>query len=398
MRRAKGDRTVQRAKSRAAAARANDGPDAVRCLLCKKRFRSISATHLWACHGYESEHPVDDYKERFGLRVAASHATCRRCRSTRVATLKRLGQFWPRARVLDELRRRARSKRSLGPSQLPSTLQQAILRRFGSWEKAVRRAGLSPIGHRFHGRWDEDSVVAEIRRLARAGARMSDKRAKERHRAFHAAACRIVGSWSAAVRLAGLDSLEHRERKKWTVDAARSWTRTRHKAGKSIRAQDGPLAMVRVVRRETGLTWARYVESIGIRYPGGHKRYDWTDAGVLAEIRERQRRKLPLNLDATRRDGQALTHQAMSRFGSWDAALRAAGIAPESVRRHRMWSRQDVLTAVRARHAARRPMRRTAAYADEPRLVKAAQRLFPFSWSRALAAAGLDPSLARRKR
>ena len=40
-------------------------------------------------------------------------------------------------------------------------------------------------------------------------------------------------------------------------------------------------------------------------------------------------------------------------------------------------------------------MNRKTTFEDDPRLVKAAATLFPRSWAKALAAAGIDPATAR---
>lgn len=395
-RRATNARKSRSAANRVNARRAEAGPDRVVCLLCGKLFRAIRVTHLWARHGFEGNHPVRDYKARFGLRVAASRASCRRSRLVRVGVLKRTGTYWPRKRVLGELRKRNRGTHSLAPSRLPSNLQQAILRRFGTWESALRRAGVDPREHRLTRTWDDATLVAEVRRAVDRNGELSDKKVHAEHPALHSAALNRVGSWGAALRLAGLDPREHRQTRRWNVEIGRAWVRATHRAGRPIISRYAPSALVAVIRRRTGLTWAEFVESIGIEYPGGHKRYDWTNAAVVAAIRDRRRRGLPLNRQAVRRDGQAVTHQARLRFGSWDAALRAAGVDPADVRKNRTWTRSEVLSAIRRRHASNRAMHRVAAYADEPRLVKAAQRMFPYSWRRALEAAGIDSGRGSR--
>ena len=112
------------------------------------------------------------------------------------------------------------------------------------------------------------------------------------------------------------------------------------------------------------------------------------DEAVLAGIRTRRRKGLPLHTAGVLKDEKRLYYQGTKRFGSWDAALRAAGIAPEGVRKHRTWTRQEVIAAVRSRAKAGKSMRYKEAVADDSRLVQAAQRAFPTSWARALVAAG----------
>jgi hypothetical protein len=147
------------------------------------------------------------------------------------------------------------------------------------------------------------------------------------------------------------------------------------------------------VRRELGLAWSTYVESLGIPYPGPKKRRGWTDETVLAEIRRRRRRGQALSAEGLVRDvGQGLIKQARQRFGSWEEALRAAGVDPRREQLRRRWTRDQILAAIRARGAAGQSLRRRDVFTVDPSLAKAAAYCFPHSWERAVRAAGLQPT------
>ncbi|MCB4792163.1 MAG: hypothetical protein LHV68_09775 [Elusimicrobia bacterium] len=47
----------------------------VKCLICGKRFKGVNSGHLISKHGYNREHPVEDYKNDYGLRKATSEYT-----------------------------------------------------------------------------------------------------------------------------------------------------------------------------------------------------------------------------------------------------------------------------------------------------------------------------------
>jgi hypothetical protein len=83
--------------------------------------------------------------------------------------------------------------------------------------------------------------------------------------------------------------------------------------------------------------------------------------------------------------GQALHHQARTRFGSWDEALRAAGLDPSRTRRRTVWTRTMVLDAIRARVAARRTLHRPRVREQDRRLLQAAEARFPGGWPEAVA-------------
>jgi hypothetical protein len=377
------------ARTTAAHSHTDAGPDQIVCLLCGETYRAITYLHLKRIHGFEGEHPVWDYKEMFGLEVAVCEEVRERAREVQVERHKKAGRHWTKARILREIRRRRSMRHGLAMSRVPVALGLAARRTYGSWEAAVRAAGADPARHRLRGTWDRERVVAEIRDLVRRKARLTGTDVERHHPELHGAAFRTYGNWSAALRAAGLDPSRHRKGKKWTVETVAAWVRRTHARSGDIRQVGVPTAAVACVARELGLRWSAFVESLGIPYPGQKKRLDWTKRSVLTEIRRLREQGLPLNDRAVRAQSPGLVRQARQRFGSWDAALRAAGLDPSRIRLTRVWIKHEVIAAIRKRKRAGKSLRRKDVFADDPRLVKAAVRLFPTSWNRALAAAGL---------
>lgn len=309
------------------------GPDEIVCLLCGETYRAITCTHLRAVHGFEGEHPVRDYKERFGLAVASCEEVCEQARKTQIRRHRRAGRHWTKTRLLGEIRSRRRSGRSLAHSRVPVALSLAARRMFGTWDEALRRAGCDPGAHRLTQVWSREKLVQEILQIHARGNPLSTLRIHSDHKTLYRAAIRLVGSWGAALRAAGLDPRKHREPSTWSMDRATAWVRESHAAGRDIRSSVVFPGLVAHVAKATGGTWSAFVESLGIPYPGHRKRLNWTDEAVLVEIRDRKRRGQPLNVKAVRRERrEALAQQARKRFGSWDAALRAAGLDPAGIR------------------------------------------------------------------
>lgn len=52
-----------------------DDPASVECLICGKRFRAITQTHLRRAHDFEGDNPVRDYLAQFGLMTAVCEKT-----------------------------------------------------------------------------------------------------------------------------------------------------------------------------------------------------------------------------------------------------------------------------------------------------------------------------------
>ncbi len=378
------------ARAAAAHRHTDAGTDRVVCLLCGETYRAITYLHLKRVHHFEGAHPIRDYKARFGLRVACCQETCDRAKEVQIQRHERAGRHWTRERLLRELRRGNRSQHALAHSRAPAALALAARRMFGGWDAALRAAGIDPREHRFTKTWDLDRLVAAIRGHARTGHAVSSSWVMEHDPALHRAAIRLLGNWTSAIRAAGLDVRAHRVPKRWTLDHVVEWVRRTHAESGDVRSSHAPAGALERVRGEVGVPWSAFLESLGIPYPGSVKRLDWSDAEVLRSIRARGRSGKALNAMAVERaEGQALTKQARIRFGSWGEALRRAGYDPDRILKTRVWTRADVVAALRAMAREGKSLRRAEVVASHKRLVWAAARVFPWSWRRALAAAGL---------
>ena len=113
----------------------------------------------------------------------------------------------------------------------------------------------------------------------------------------------------------------------------------------------------------------------------------WTREKVIEAIRKRH----PLLLSRTWRQDQGLYGAAKKHFGTWRGAVIAAGLEPT----RKQWSRDRVLAEIRERHARGGSMSSTAVFREDPPLAGAGTRLFG-TWRAAVAAAGLRQRKARR--
>jgi hypothetical protein len=92
---------------------------------------------------------------------------------------------------------------------------------------------------------------------------------------------------------------------------------------------------------------------------------------------------------------------AVREFGSWSAALAAAGLEPanyicqragaQKERKRGGWNKERVRKAILQRHALGLPLYGNAVLRDDRMLFSAGRKLFK-NWSRALAYAGFDPA------
>lgn len=128
----------------------------------------------------------------------------------------------------------------------------------------------------------------------------------------------------------------------------------------------------------------------------------WTDKLVIEAIRSRHAAGLPLNYQAVVQDDEKLSGAARRRFGSWDAALAAAGYEPAAIRRPRgeavprgTWTPEVIIEQIQADVIAGLEISAHAAQKRSPSLVARGQQLFG-SWEAAVTEAGYDYEAVRK--
>ena len=166
------------------------------------------------------------------------------------------------------------------------------------------------------------------------------------------------------------------------------------------------LPLLRAATRYFG-SWQVAVEYAGLNYDEVRKYRSWTKDRIVERIQQLYAegadlswRHVSLTLDPS----LAAAATKKGHFGSWRAALEAAGIDYDAIRRYRDWSDDEVIRNVRDLYAQGAPLNAKFMERNNITLITAARRRFP-SWDRTLTAAGLDykgivvraPFVRRRK-
>jgi len=123
----------------------------------------------------------------------------------------------------------------------------------------------------------------------------------------------------------------------------------------------------------------------------------WTRKRLRSLIRDRMRRSLPVNEGALRNLYSGGRDAAMRLFGNWDNLLRYCGLSPAGIRLRVRWSKSKIVEELRAFRNRGVDVSSKAIYERRGRLLAAAQRLYG-SWDAALQAAGFDPLEIRKTR
>jgi hypothetical protein len=380
------------------------------------------------------------------VRCIPRHATHSRCRRL-VATpaicdpvdvgKAQVVQVSPDELVRALRRIAAKLDRPLSARDVPLGLWRALLREFGS-VAAAREAARLP-GPLLNYRWSEDSLLDEIRRLARSGVRIVHQDLKDAGREDVLGA--ITGYFGSIVSARRLARVPDPPRKTWVPEP---WDEERVVAMILERCRAGePLASSKVPARYVAAgiryfgSWPAAIEASGLNYDDVRlRRAEYTRSELLALLRELPRKRPDMSredlfalsyqsalvrhfgsidnalrraglddwpprvreqtlspdtvikmLRTRRREGESTTvmdvktdshllwFSAMVHFGDWDGALAAAKLERDSVQRS-YWTREMILDELRARHERGESLRTTTVLREAPALYHAAKKHF----------------------
>ena len=224
-----------------------------------------------------------------------------------------------------------------------SQLHSGAYRHFGSWRNALVAAGINACNVERRRDWDKAKVIGRLRDLCGRGHSLRRKVIHRNDSGFSSAACTLFGSWCNALIAAGIN----------------------------------PELICRVPQWDRD----RIIEAILLRVVQG-------DALGSTTVRPR-----------------TLKTAAVREFGSWGAALAAAGVDPAQYlgqrvaaskeEKERGWSKERVKKAILQRHALGLPLYGNSVRRDDRPLFSAGRTWFG-SWSKALIDAGFDPVEVRK--
>ena len=231
--------------------------------------------------------------------------------------------------------------------------------------------------------WNKPRIKSELRRLYRSGANLSYNALARRHQALVSAAAYHYGSYRAAVEAAEIDYAAITRRPRWTKQSIIRLIKEARRNGDDLhwsavtkrRDELGRAAFASLQPRLFG-RWDRALHAAGLDADDVSRYRRWDRNTVAFELRARAMDDEPLNSGAIQQDDSGLHAAAVRHFGSYDRALRAARVDPESVRRRRAWTRRDVIDALKSARREGRHLADSAIRRDNPALYGAAVRLF----------------------
>lgn len=238
--------------------------------------------------------------------------------------LRKLGPLLARKQVMSALRARYREGRSLHGADVmrdDAALYKSAVRAFGTWRAAVTGVLPKKARTQLKPHWTKTKVIEALRARKRAGKSMNPGALRRDDSAlYHAAKKRLGYNAEVASRDWGAPALQTH----WTKATVLRALREAHRRGERARpgvklAAQTLFGSVIAAREAARLPLLRTV---------------WTDQRVIDEIRALGGRK----------GSGTLVSIAQRRFGSWRAALEAAGV-PAQVRPR--WTPEDIAAALR---------------------------------------------------
>lgn len=239
-------------------------------------------------------------------------------------------------------------------------------------------------------RWSKALVVAALQEREATGKALNYQAVVVDDEPLAGAARRHCGSWDAALVAAGYDPDAIKRprgdiapRGTWTPEVIVEQIQADVTAGLEISAHAAQLRSSSLVARGQQLfgSWEAAVAAAGYDYATVRKTRVWTPQEVIKRIQELDRAGADLSDSTCAIYDGSLYGASATHFGGWSQALDAAGIDSDDARRTVRWSKPRILDAIARRH--RGASLRAAACSEFG------------SWEAACEAAGLPSERAR---
>ena len=236
-----------------------------------------------------------------------------------------------RAAATKALRRLAREG-TLLYTNLEAPLRRAVLLYWDGMAGARKALGLAALPAPRQA-WSRERVIAEIRKLHRSGQHMSTSAVMAAGRNdLVIAANKYAGGWVRARSMAGVKFKAHRAFSMPVWDAATvvAEIQARHREGLPLPLSKAPKSLTCAARRIFG-SWRAAVTAAGIDYDSVLLLRQYSDDELLAWLRNLARTSPHMSLYDLDKHGKH-TVACRRRWGSLEAAAKAAGLSDWPIR------------------------------------------------------------------
>jgi molybdenum-dependent DNA-binding transcriptional regulator ModE len=241
--------------------------------------------------------------------------------------------------------------------------------------------------------WSEERVVEEIKAWHAKGEPLFSHYMRKHYQELLAAGIRYFGSWKQAVERAGIQYNQVRRYNHWTKENIVQTIQNLSAQGVdlSFRAMmlSGYASMVyAAIRKNYFGSWKNALEAAGLPSEDIYRYRIWDNETIIDEIKQLRDRGHDLsskNMDMTH---NSLIATARRRFGSWEDALKNAGIDYTQIRKRKRWTREGIVEGLRELKSQGVPLISTEVAKRAPGLFAAAcKKKFVGTWLGAVEAA-----------
>ena len=182
-----------------------------------------------------------------------------------------------------------------------------------------------------HRKWNKDAIAVEILSMYESGENLNYSSVATNNLSLLRAATRYFGTWEAAVRFAGLDYDSIRRYKSWSRERIVARVKELHAQNVDLSWRnvclnvDPQLAAAATKKSHFG-SWREALEAAGLNYDDIRRYREWDDDRILDMVREFHRNGKELNAKSMELEDITLITAARRRFDSWHKALTAAGL------------------------------------------------------------------------
>lgn len=231
--------------------------------------------------------------------------------------------------------------------------------------------------------WDQEKIVKALRKLHRQGICLAYSHVARREQSLLSAAAYHFGSYHKALERAGIDYAEQLQRPRWTkariitlIKQAKRKGDDLHWSAVTNRGDEVSRAAFASLQPRLFGKWVRALHAAGLDADEVARYRNWDQSVVVFELKSRAQNGEALGSGALQKDDAGLHAAAIRYYGTYDDALLAAKLNPKKHRLRRRWSRQDVISGLKqaAKHGVR--ISDTSIRQHDSALYGAAVRLF----------------------
>lgn len=311
---------------------------------------------------------------------------------------QRTGRAAERAEVIRGILKRELSGASVRANTVrreQNGLYVSAVRQYKTWGRALAAAGLDAEKIFNRRTWTPRRIVQRIYHLHEKGVPLNHGAVVKADRGLVHAAYVEFGSWREALIEAGFEPARVRVvRPPWTKSEIVAAIQARVAEGASPTVNGLSLNSARFAINRLFGSFASALRCAGVLRRAQIP--NWSRAKILSEIRERRDAGKPVYCLAILKSHSTLYSAARHHYGSWNAALRAAGIDPSEVRQKRPpWEAKTVIAELRRRAKCNNPAP-TISAVNPVSLIRACIAFFG-SLEGAARAAGVDAAAIARR-